>query len=363
MREFKKIGVWQTAFLGDAVLTLPLLRALNLRYPEAELHFFVRGGLEGLFAAQQGLRSVTGFYKRGAQKGLGAAWTFGRKLAAEDFDLWISPHASLRSAVVAFATGAPLRIGYASPLYNRMAYTHTVERRFREFAEVERLLRLLLPLGMGMEGELAKLSATDNEGFPWPELTLPADAELRAAELLAGMPRPLLGLHPGSTWPTKQWPVEYFADVAGRAARAGAGVAIFAGPGEEADAAAVAALSDAPQGRVFNLAGQPNLPALAACIKRLDAYLTNDSGPMHLAWMQRTPTLALFGPTVRELGFFPRGKSARVLELDGLDCRPCGLHGPRRCPRGHHDCMRRLEPQRVWEQLAPMIGIQAQPAP
>jgi heptosyltransferase-2 len=352
MREFRKIGVWQTAFLGDAVLTLPLLRALNLAFPDAGLHLFVRGGLEGLFEAQEGLASVTGFYKRGAQKGLGAAWKFGRELAGRDFDLWISPHASLRSAVVSFATGAPVRIGYRSPFYNRMAYTHTVDRRFRDFEEVERLLRLLRPLGLEPEPG----------AFPWPELTLPAEAGIRAGELLDGLRRPLLGLHPGSTWPTKQWPVEYFAEVAGRAARAGAGVAVFAGPGEEADAARVVELSGAAGG-VVDLAGQPNLPALAACIRRLDAYLTNDSGPMHLAWVQRVPTLALFGPTVRSLGFFPRGDTARVLEVDGLDCRPCGLHGPRKCPRGHHDCMRLLRPEQVWEHLAPMLGLQAQPAP
>lgn len=346
MRTVHTIGVWQTAFLGDAVLTLPLLRALNLAFPEAGVHFFVRGGLEGLFAAQPGLASVTGFHKRGAQKGLAAAWRFGRSLAPRNFDLWISAHASLRSAVVARASGAPLRIGYRSPWFNRLAYTHTVDRRFRDFEEIERLLRLLRPLGLEPE----------QGAFPWPELVLPDAAGARAEALLSGLGRPLLGLHPGSTWPTKQWPVEYFAEIAGRAARAGAHVAVFAGPGEQADAAAVVEGAGAPE-RVRNLAGQPDLPTLAACIRRLDAYLTNDSGPMHLAWMQRTPTLALFGPTVRGLGFFPRGERARVLEVEDLDCRPCGLHGPRRCPRGHHDCMRRLTPDRVWEHLAPMLGL------
>lgn len=353
MHDFRNIGVWQTAFLGDAVLTLPLLKALNRAYPQAEVHFFVRGGLEGLFEAQEGVTSVTGYYKRGAQKGLGAAWTFGRSMAKRDFDLWISPHASMRSAVVSFATGAPMRIGYASPLYNRMAYTHTVDRCFRELEEIERLLRLLIPLGLEPE----------HGDFPWPELNLPQAAEMRAEELLGGLRGPVFGLHPGSTWPTKQWPVEYFAQVAAHAAQAGAHVVVFAGPGEDGDAAAVVAQAtaltgeDIAQKRLHNLAGQPDLPALAACIRRLTVYLTNDSGPMHLAWAQRVPTLALFGPTVRSLGFFPRGNTAQVLEVEGLDCRPCGLHGPRRCPQAHHNCMRLLRPEKVWEQLAPRLGL------
>ncbi|MDD4733202.1 MAG: glycosyltransferase family 9 protein [Desulfovibrio sp.] len=347
MRSFERIGVWNTAFLGDAVLTLPLLAALHTAWPGAELHFVVRGGLEGLFAAQEGLTSVTGFSKRGEHRSLAAAWSFGRGMARKQPDLWISAHTSLRSAVVSLATGAPVRIGYRSPAYNRMAYTHTVDRGFGRYDEIERLLRLLRPLDREPRAG----------AFPWPDLTLPPAARLQAEELLGALPRPLLGVHPGSTWPTKQWPVEYFARVAALAADAGATVAVFGGPGEEEDAAAVVRGAARPSHQVVNLASRPDLPGLAACIRRLDAYLSNDSGPMHLAWMQRVPTLALFGPTVRELGFFPRGDTAHVLEVPDLHCRPCGLHGPRRCPEGHHRCMRDLRPELVWEHLAPMLGV------
>ncbi len=103
--------------------------------------------------------------------------------------------------------------------------------------------------------------------------------------------------------------------------------------------------------RIVSLAGALSLPELAAVIKRLSCYLTNDSGPMHLAWPQRTPVIALFGPTVRELGFFPRGAGATVMELP-LPCRPCGLHGPQKCPQGHHKCMRDMTPEMVWRNVA-----------
>ncbi|HKI81718.1 MAG TPA: glycosyltransferase family 9 protein, partial [Pseudodesulfovibrio sp.] len=100
-----------------------------------------------------------------------------------------------------------------------------------------------------------------------------------------------------------------------------------------------------------------SLPELAAYLGRLDAYLTNDSGPMHLAWTQEVPLVALFGPTVKALGFFPRGDNATVLENDGLDCRPCGLHGPKKCPEGHFKCMRDLTPDRVWDVLKAKLGL------
>jgi len=339
----RKIAVWQTAFLGDAVLTLPLLRALNLRFPEAEVHFFVRRGFESLFAAQPGLASVRGFDKRGAQKSLPAAVRYGWELGREGFDLWIGTHKSLRSAMVAASTGIARRIGYDAPWFNRLAYTDVVPRRFDEMEEVERLFQLLRPLGIET---------------PAPEASLVVPESARAAadafwtERVAR--RPVLGIHPGSTWPTKCWPVEYFGDVARRAREAGAQVLVFGGPGEEPVAARVAALAGGDG--VIDLSGKLSLPELAAFLGRCDACLTNDSGPMHLAWIQGAPLTALFGPTVRSLGFFPRGQGSTAMEIP-LDCRPCGLHGPRKCPLDHHRCMRDLSPDAVWETVSGKLGL------
>jgi heptosyltransferase-2 len=346
MREYKKIGVWQTAFLGDAVLTLPLLRALKDRYPDAEIHFFVRAGVQSVFEGQPEIAQVRPFAKRGTQKSLNAAVRLGWEIGREGFDLWISTHTSLRSALVAGATGIKRRIGYNRPWYNRVAYTETVDRRFGELAEIERLMELVRPLGI-------------NGPAPEARLVLPGKAVQVADHFWEtfGFDRPVLGIHPGSTWPTKCWPVEYFGEIVSRAANEGAHVLVFAGPGEEAVAAQVVDLAQADPQRVTNLAGQLSLPELAAYLGRLDAYLTNDSGPMHLAWTQDVPLVALFGPTVEKLGFFPRGANSTVLENDGLACRPCGLHGPRKCPKDHFKCMRDLTPDRVWEALKVKLGL------
>ncbi|MFH1912909.1 MAG: glycosyltransferase family 9 protein [Pseudomonadota bacterium] len=355
MQTYRKIGVWQTAFLGDAVLTLPMLRTLADAHPGAEIHLFVRAGLESLFKAQPELTAVRGFAKRGAQKSMLSALTMGRDIGRQGFDLWISAHASLRSAMVAAATGIPRRIGYDSPWFNRLAYTDPVDRRFDELEEVERLMGLLGPLD-----PLDPLGPLERTGpAPKARLVLPPEAVAKADAFWrehCGQ-GPVLGIHPGSTWPTKCWPVEYFGRMAAMAAEAGARVLVFAGPGEEAVAGVVTAQAEAHGAgpdTLITLAGRLSLPELAAWIDRLDAYLTNDSGPMHLAWMQDTPLVALFGPTVRRLGFFPRGAGSTVMEVP-LECRPCGLHGPRSCPLGHHDCMRTLTPDMVWNALAPTL--------
>ena len=191
----------------------------------------------------------------------------------------------------------------------------------------------------------------------------------RAAEIFSSLPTglasslklgpsagPILGIHPGSTWPTKCWPEDSFAEVARWALSAGAVVLLFAGPGEEALAARIARSVGDNTGRLVDLGGQLDIPALAAALGRVDACLTNDSGPMHLAWVQDTPLVALFGPTTRQLGFFPRGENSRVLE-QSFDCRPCGLHGHKACPLKHHSCMRDITPDRVWDVLKGMLGV------
>ncbi|UIJ38093.1 glycosyltransferase family 9 protein [Desulfobaculum bizertense] len=335
-----RIGIWNTAFLGDAILTLPLIHSLSAAYPDAELHFFVRKGVDQLFVAQPELCTVRGFAKRGAQKGFSGAYSYGQKLAKERFDLWISPHTSFRSGLISRWTSAGKRIGYSKPWFNNWFYTHTVDRAFDQFDEIERLLRLLGPLQIPVTTK--------------PHLVLPEEAHITAAETFAIRNAPLLGIHPGSTWPTKQWPLEYFSKIVRKAINQGVKVVLFAGPGEEPLAAKVlegAQLSPQQQDGVLNLAGQLSMTELAAHIAALDCYLSGDSGPMHLAWVQETPLVAIFGPTVRKLGFFPRGKNSTVLEHT-LPCRPCSLHGPKECPEGHHDCMRKITPEHVWASIA-----------
>ncbi len=363
MAQVGRIGVWNTAFLGDAVLTLPLLQSLRGAYPDSPLDFWVRKGLGPLFAAHPAVSRVLEYDKRGADKSLASALGAGWQLGREGYSLWVSAHASLRSGLIGRWSSAKIRIGYDAPWFNAWFYTHTVPRRFADLEEIERLLQLLGPLDLPGRGITPDT---------WPMIALPQSARDGAAAFFASLPGaadnvPVLGLHPGSIWGTKRWTAEGFASVAAKAAREGAQVLLFAGPGEEAMAAAVKTmacteLGHAGERALTDLSGRLSLPELAAYIGCLSCYLTNDSGPMHLAWPQRVPVTAVFGPTVRKWGFFPRGEHSSVIEVP-LDCRPCGLHGPQVCPLGHHNCMKLVTPDMVWADVkaklfgkAPLAG-------
>ena len=153
------------------------------------------------------------------------------------------------------------------------------------------------------------------------------------------------------------WDADGTLPPARRAAARGAHVLVFAGPGEEGVARDVIALSELKGNPLLHdLSCALTLPELAAYLRMLNCYVSNDSGPMHLAWAQHTPVTALFGPTVRELGFFPRGDSAKVFEVS-LECRPCGLHGPHHCPKKHHRCMVDIDVEAVWRDVAGKLGV------
>ena len=144
----KRIAVWNTAFMGDAVLTLPLIQTLADAFPGSEIDFYVRRGLASLFEAHPALHAVYEYDKRriAGNNRLSALLKSGRILGGRRYDIWIGAHPSPRSALLARLSGAPLRGGYIGGPVAALCYNRRVSRRFSELHEIERLLELLKPI-------------------------------------------------------------------------------------------------------------------------------------------------------------------------------------------------------------------------
>ncbi len=352
------IAVWNTAFLGDAVLTLPLVCTLKTAFPDVGIDFYLREGVGSLFAAQPELRHIFEVQKN--RRGIGALRTQCREIAARRYDIWIDAHPSPHSALVARLSGVPLRVGY-SGLLRSLAFTYAVPRRFDELDEIERLLQLTKPIFQHYGIQLSGFDPDiPDSRLHWPSLVLPEESVAHAETFFSSLPSgPCLGLHPGSRWATKRWTPEGFAYIARQAVDIGANVLVFSGSQEETLIARSVIRLAGIEGssRLFDLSGTLSLPHLAAFLARLSIYVSNDSGPLHLAWCQHVPVIALFGPTVRSFGFFPRGRTSTVLEVpeNALTCRPCSLHGPAACPQRHHRCMKDILPEQVWQHILPYL--------
>ncbi|MBU2572532.1 MAG: hypothetical protein KKH28_00430 [Elusimicrobia bacterium] len=332
----KRICLLQTAFLGDSVLTLPLLEKIKKAAPDSDITVVARPDTAAIFASCGLAAEIMTDNKREA----GSFWAGFRRLAGElkkrKFDIAIVPHRSLRSALLVRFAGIPVRIGFDSSA-GSFLFTHKIPFSWL-IHDLERNLTLLLPLAPG-------LSQTR-----FPPLR-ESSAGLTESGAGAGI---FIGANPGSVWPTKRWPSPYWARLIKKLSAAyGTRVLLVGGKNEAAWNAEIEAAAG-PE-TCLNLTGKTGIDELMAAIKRLKVFITNDSGPMHIAVAFGVPVAAVFGPTTKELGFFPYGERNTVLEAD-LACRPCALHGSVSCPRGHFLCMRLITPDKVFDAAKEILG-------
>lgn len=321
-----KICLLQTAFLGDCVLTLPLLKKLKELFPDAAVSVVTRPETAGVFAASGLAAEIIEDRKKTAASGFAEFSRLTAELRSRAFDAAIIPHRSLRSALLAWRAGVPVRVGFSTSA-GSMLLTHKVPFSWL-LHDVERNLALLSPLA-------------ENLKTPFPGLRRDAGAPYGPRDGV------IAGINAGSAWPTKRWPAENWARLIKRlvAERPGK-VLLVGGPGERDWNAEIERL--AGPANCLNLTGKTTMPELMEAIRPLKVFISNDSGPMHIAAALGVPAVGVFGPTTRELGFFPYGPGNRVVEAP-LACRPCALHGSKKCPRGHFLCMRLLTVEEVFK--------------
>ena len=213
--------------------------------------------------------------------------------------------------------------------------------------DLERNLSLLNPLGgvpSQEEPSAAQAAFLSGPGAPEVERAVLK----RLSEISPG--GKIVGVHPGSAWPTKRWLPERFSELCRRLKGSGARVVLVGGKDDQGLCGRIAAESGAT-----DWSGKTDLRELRSLMRHLSLFITNDSGPMHVATATGVPTIAIFGPTTRELGFFPYGPGHRVLEAD-LRCRPCALHGGKVCPEAHFLCMRLITVNQVWDQASSVLA-------
>ena len=330
----RRIVVLQTSFLGDSLLTLPLLRRIKDSLPHATLAVLTLPKHAEVFRGNDWVDEVILDDKHGEHGGMTGPWKIAALLREKSFDLAVIPHRSLRSALIAWLAGIPRRVGFAASagsflLTDRVPFSWLAH-------DLERNLALAKPLGGGAA------PAQDEERYIAPPRPSTALTKLLNGAGLSDADR-LVGVHPGAAWNTKRWDSARFAELCRRLAQTGLKPVLVGGPADAALGAEIAAASGAA-----DLTGKTDLADLKALMGRLSLFVTNDSGPMHLAAAAGVPVVAVFGATTRELGFFPYGERHRVVEA-ALACRPCGLHGGRACPEGHFLCMRLITVDRVEE--------------
>jgi heptosyltransferase-2 len=313
-----QIGIVRLSSLGDIVLTGPALRGLRSAFPDAVLSFITTTPYREVANLLPEVDEVIALERRGDAFRLDL-----QQLAGREWHAAADLQGSRRSRWVTQAMHTPKVLRYTPPRVRRAA-----------------LIYLRLKLGTFDPVPLRYVQALESWGVEDDEagltLQVPEDALAEVLTRYRWLEEAPLVLVPGSLHDTKRWPAGYWAALALQEAQRRP-VAIVGLHGD-----APVELLEAARARenIHDLTGDLRIPGLIAVLSQAGAVVSGDTGPMHLAVAVNAPLVAIFGPTVKEFGFFPfRAHRVQVLQ-QGLWCRPCTPHGSARCPLGHHRCMR-----------------------
>ena len=322
----KQFLVIQTAFLGDAVLATAVLEKLHGFHPDAAIDLVVRKGNEGLFHGHPFLRTLF-VWDKGNNKTRNLFRLIG-DLRGTRYDHIINCQRFFSTGLMTVLARASEKIGYdKNPL--SFLFSRTVKHVIGDGRhEVERLNVLIEHL-------------TD-KSRPLPKLYPAKSHEGEAHGHMNTWPHGHMDyvcIAPASVWFTKQWPQEKWVDLIKRLAPE-LRVLLIGSPGDAALCERIA--HDAGRGEV--LAGKLSLLGTAALIGSARMNYVNDSAPLHIASAMNAPVTAIFCSTVPAFGFGPLNANGHVVETTlELDCRPCGLHGYKACPKGHFKCALTIE--------------------
>jgi len=328
-----KIILWQTAFLGDLILTTPLIRSLKKLFFDSHLTLITKPFGKDVLENNPYVDSLIIFNSK-----KDSTLTLIKRLRKEKFDIAISPHRSHRASYSLFLSGIPERIGFDRAGFSlagfSFLYTKTVPHRFDGTHEIDRNLSLLSVFPQFSQKKLTK----------YPQLFLdPEEDEIFLSYGLESKKYILIA--PGSKWKTKMWTTKSFASVIDNLVEMGE-IPVLIGGAEDRQIGEEILNKVRDREKVLNLIGKTSLRESFSLIKHGKALISNDSAPVHMAVSFNTPVVDIYGPTVKDFGFYPY-RNGVVVEVEGLKCRPCGLHGHNRCPEGHFECMKRITPQMV----------------
>jgi heptosyltransferase-2 len=326
-----KIIVRAPNWIGDAILSLPALASLSKNFPKAQIWVAARKWVKDLFTSYSFIKGVITVSNLDSLKGLRSA---AKNLKELQFDTGILLTNSFSSALLFYLAKIPERWGYVRDGRGILLTRGVTPKGLEELShQLNYYLKLISGLGLKTYPPEINLPLTPEEKMQAKEMLLSLNADLK---------KPLVILNPGASYgPAKRWPASRYAELARLFQQRKNAEILITGSLDESELAKSIALSMTK--KPLSLAGQTSLRLLAGLISHSALFVSNDSGPMHLANALKIPVAAIFGPTDPRITG-PFQEPAVVIKKD-VPCWPCSY---RECPF-EHDCMMKIEPEEVFK--------------
>lgn len=327
----EKILIIQTAFLGDAVLTLPMIQKLKEMYPDSSLSVLCIPSTKEIFDHSPHVDEVIVYDKRDKQKSLSSFITLIKIIRENKFSRIYSPHRSFRTSILVFFSGAGETFGF-----DVSSCSFIYKTRIKYFSTKHEVARNL---------DLIRYDTSNEKWKVLPYIEIPDDIVNRVDETVETLGyNKIVAIAPGSVWKTKIYPQEYFEEVIKYLVKENIFVILIGGSDDEKQCLGIEEKFNI---QVKSFAGKLSIVESVALLKKCALLISNDSAPTHLGMIADIPTITIYCSTVPEFGFFPYNQKCKSISLDGLKCKPCGIHGHMECPIKTFDCGNKLLPEAV----------------
>lgn len=333
-----KILIIRFSSIGDILLTTPFIRQVRSQFPQAQIDYVIKSKFSELIRYNPHLNNIYEFGDPPAEP----LNLLVKRINPEKYSIIFDLHNNIRSNIVRHRIHAKKKYHIRKNKFEQKLLIWFKKNLYGKITPIpERYLAV---------GEACGIQ-DDNKGleFFWPKQT---EQKLRESLSQTGLDleKPIIGLVPGAGFFTKRWPLESFTELAKHISKSYQ-IVVLGGKNETGLGEVLASNQ-----KILNLAGKLSLLETGIAISLMNLVISNDSGLMHMATAVNTPVVAIFGSSVKELGFFPyRGKSI-VLENMELNCRPCSHIGREDCPQDHFKCMREISPEKVYDSAMEILG-------
>lgn len=351
-----KILLIQTAFIGDVILATSLIESIYTKYPSAQIDFLLRKGNENLLQKHPFLNDVLIWDKKNKYKSL---FELIKQVRKTSYDAVLNLQRFGATGLLTAFSNSKIKAGFKKNPFSwafTHKYEHIITTEENSPHEIERNSKVLESININ---EIAK-----------PKL-YPSDADKE--KIKEYIQNDFICIAPTSVWFTKQFPLHKWIDFIEKLILNHENnlpqnfmIYLLGAPSDTENCQKIIDEIDEKRSKlkelnqnnfnfkvkckIENLAGKLSLMQSAALMEHAQLVLANDSAPLHLASSVNAPVCAIFCSTVPAFGFTPLSETSFIIETEKeLDCRPCGLHGFKSCPKGHFDCAESIKTEQILE--------------
>ncbi len=325
----KKILVIRLSSLGDIVLTQSVVQALRNEFPDAQIHYLTKKVYSPIVEMFNCVNEIHYWENK---------YLLLKNLRKLEIELTIDLHSKFNTLIIKNFINAKQTVTYNK---KHLLRRKIVKKRTNKTISSTVALYFTVLKRIGLESEISVPKLFPQKNIEIPEI------------FSAFKNKKYIGLFPGALHRTKQYPVKQLAEfIDSVPTEWNFRFLIF---GSKAEKLLANELNSLTKTNIVDLCGKLDLQQLVYAINKMDAVITNDSGPMHIAAALEKPQIAIFGATHPKLGFAPMNKKAILLSAD-LPCQPCSLHGGEECPKKHLNCMKSITTAQILDSLKILIS-------